>query len=281
MRYVCVFVLMMLLASACRDKIICAAFQSTYILDDSTRTAYFSYVWQLDDATRDQYIASLDSSSSSTPDSGAVVAGDQGLGWGEYYAYAGDYQPTRHNVRKTKYGIVKYEPYWLKNYNMKTSPMENVLGPEKPLTTPEEPQPEQLIAGAETELDSAAVAPVAMDSTGFASDSVAVASAEDVEEEPKKKEQRYRFRYDPKDNFNVEQDYYNKYFGVLLLDLTPEPEEQPSDSLANISNGEVVPDSLATKEKKGLKGLFKKKNKLDPEPVEEVDEANDDEEEDS
>ena len=36
---------------------ICPAFQSTYILDDSTRQAYFSYVWQLDENTRTQFLA--------------------------------------------------------------------------------------------------------------------------------------------------------------------------------------------------------------------------------
>ncbi|MEM9326121.1 MAG: hypothetical protein AAGA85_10715, partial [Bacteroidota bacterium] len=71
---------------------------------------------------------------------------------------------------------------------------------------------------------------------------------------------KYRFRYDPEDNFNVEQDYYNKYYGILLLDLTPPPSEAPVDSLAA---GEVLPDSLAGKQgfMSGLKGLFKKKDK--------------------
>ncbi len=259
MRFGCVFVLMVLMASSCRDKIICPAFQSTYILDDSTRTAFFSYAWQLDDQTRQEYISSL-ANQADTLDS--VGVGGANAGWGEYYAYAGQYNPRREIVRKSKYGIVRYEPYWLKNYHMKTAPMENVLGPEKPTV---EPVDEGEFYASDLAADSASV--VLDDSTSVASDSVVFASAEPeaAAEEPKKKEQRYRFRYDPKDNFNVEQDYYNKYFGILLLDLRPEPEPAPIDSLASDQIPESLPDSLQN-QKKGLGGLFKKKNKEEPQP---------------
>jgi len=257
MRYACTFLIVLLGLTACRDRIICPAFQSTYILDDSTRTAYFSYAWQLDDATRDSFIASL-TSEADTLDSAAV---DSDLGWGDYYAYAGEYHPGREIVRKNKYGVMKYEPYWLKTYRMKTAPMENVLGPKKEISAPEVIDQGEIIASDFTN-DSSSV--VLGDSTALALDSTAIASAEETNS-PKKKEQRYRFRYDPKDNFNVEQDYYNKYFGVLLLDLTPEPE--PIDTLAAQQGESTLPDSLATQGEEGggikgkLKGLFGKKKK--------------------
>ena len=268
MRVLCIFIVTILLSSACRDKVICPAFQSTYILDDSTRMAYYSYAWQLDDITRQQYIASLTGvDTSATGGVGDAPGGD----FGEYFAYVEDYVPPAAKVRKTKYGIVKYEPYWLKTLRMKTAPMENVLGPEDVIEEPID-EGEFYVSdfvsddslGLALSADSLALG---TDSLAFTSDSLAVAQAETA---PQKPEQKYRFRYDPKDNFNVEQDYYNKYFGVLLLDLTPPPSEAPVDSLAS---AEVLPDSLATGKgfMAGLKGLFKKKDK--PASEEETEEA--------
>ena len=260
MRYVVFFMILMLSITACRDKIICPAFQSTYILDDSTRMAFYSYAWQLDEATRDNYIASLGQSASDSLDSTSAPGNE--LGWGDYYAYAGDYKRKAPVVRKSKYGIVKYEPYWLKNYNLKRAPMENVLGPEKPMPAVEESVGEEVQVAQSNRLDSLTI--TSNDSTLVVdpSDSTAVASTQD-EVPPKKKEQRYRFRYDPNDNFNVDQDYYNKYFGVLLLDLSPEP---VPDTTASVEGEVTLPDSLAAGGKglKGkLKGLFGKKKKAD------------------
>ncbi len=259
MRYVGLFLILMLSITACRDKIICPAFQSTYILDDSTRMAFYSYAWQLDEATRESYISSLSQTPSDSLDSTSSASGE--LQWSDYYAYAGDYKRKAPEVRKSKFGIVKYEPYWLKNYNMKRAPMENVLGPKKEIPAIEEADSPEVQIAQSNALDSMAV--VANDSTmaGAGLDSTAVASAQ--EEVPtKKKEQRYRFRYDPKDNFNADQDYYNKYFGVLLLDLTPEPE--PDTTSAAVPGETAIPDSLAADGgglKGKLKGLFGKKKK--------------------
>ncbi|MEM9326543.1 MAG: hypothetical protein AAGA85_12845, partial [Bacteroidota bacterium] len=132
MRVLCIFVLTILLSSACRDKVVCPAFQSTYILDDSTRMAYYSYAWQLDDITRQQYIASL-----STVDTTALaVGGAASGGMTEYFTYVEQYVPPAAKVRKNKYGMIKYEPYWLKTLRSRTAPMENVLGPEEEIVEP-------------------------------------------------------------------------------------------------------------------------------------------------
>lgn len=229
----------------CQDKIICSAFQSTYILDDSTRNAYYSYVWQLDETTRTEYLASLQGAPEG--DSLSPVAAQAPTV--DYYSYAGEKVVPWRVRNRTKFGVVKYEPYWLKNYRMRTAPMENVYAPKPP-----EP----------VEIDSIATAPtdlVAVDSLGVApldSLEVDLAALEEqtVEVEEKKKQQKYLHGYDPLDIFNVEQEYYNKYFGEKLIDRRPEPDKealQATDSLAN-----AIPDSLQ-KKKFSFKGLFKKK----------------------
>lgn len=231
-------ILSLILLMACQDKIICPAFQSTYILDDSTRYAYYSYVWQLDEATRTAFLAgSADSLSNN--DSLGIVAQPKT----DYYAYA-EQKLVPWRVRKrNKYGIVKYEPYWLKKYRMRTAPMENVFAPE-PLET-------NFVASEFSDslsVDSLAVASV--DSLDSLQVQPTIA-AEDTEEEV-----RYLFKYDPTDNFNVEQEYYNKYYGEMFIDKRPKPEPAPVDSLANAT----LPDSLVAEEKGPfLKGLFKKK----------------------
>ena len=88
---------------SCRDKVICSAFQSTYILDDSTRNSYYSYVWQLDEVTRAQYLAQQ--SSGQRDDSPGIV----GQPKTDYYAYAGEKVVPWRTPNRTKYGIVKYE----------------------------------------------------------------------------------------------------------------------------------------------------------------------------
>ncbi len=205
---VCVIVLY-----SCQHRVICSAFQSTYILDDSTRTSYYSYVWQLDEVTRATFLAKQSNAQSS--DSLGIV----GQPKTDYYAYAGEKVVPWREVKKTKYGIIKYEPYWLKNYRMRTAPKENILAPE--LT----------------------------DQNFAASDFTDSLNADLVVKE-ERKEQKYLFKYDPRDNFNVEQEYYNKYYGKVFLDNRP-----PPDTLAQ--NQVVQPDSLQTKA--GLKGLFKRK----------------------
>lgn len=172
---------------SCKDKVICPAFQSTYILDDSMRMAYFS-------------------------------------------PFLGDSLPRETAmVRKSKYGIIKKDPYLVKNYKLKTSPMENVLRP------PEE--------------DTTSVETGEFVAEDFVEGDSLLASNE--KKEPEEKEEKYKYGYRRDDKFNTEQEYYNKYFGYLFVDDTPEVEEE--------EEGLSETDSTASK-KKGIKGLLKKKS---------------------
>ncbi len=218
------FTLLVILLSlaACKDKVICPAFQSTYILDDSVRMAYYSYVWKLDEVERTKYLAGLNQPKSADT-SGAIVI-PQGTKV-DYYAAAGQYVVSTREVKKTKYGIVKYEPYWLKNYHLKTAPMENVLTPEAPYV----PQMDTSVVEVGTivaadftdslSLDSASVAPEALVvADSLPDDSFELPTLARAPPPPKKPETKYLYRYDPKDKaLNVEQDYYNKYFGEYLI----------------------------------------------------------------
>ncbi|WP_370086664.1 hypothetical protein [Ekhidna sp.] len=212
---------------SCQDKVICSAYQSTYILDDSTRNAYFSYVWQLDENTRSQFLAQQ--RGGNAEDTLGVVAQPKT----DYYAYAGEKVVPWRVQNKTKYGIIK--PAWtpIKKYQMRTAPMENVLAPE-PITN-------DFVASDFTDS-------LGVDSMAVAMDSVKVEPA------VAKQETKYLYGYDPSDNFNVEQEYYNRYFGYKLVDNRPKPQPVAADSLGS------VPDSLQTKEP-FFKGLFKKKKK--------------------
>ena len=129
---------------------ICPAFQSTYILDDSIRLAYYS------------------------PFEGDSIPKEQP--W----------------VRKDRYGIGKKDWLFVKNYKLKTAPMENVLAPPK----------EDSIAVDEGEF--VAEDFMEADSLGLPEE-IPVALQEE-------EEQKYKYKYDPADNFNVDQEYYNKYF---------------------------------------------------------------------
>lgn len=250
---------------SCQDKVICPAFQSTYILDDSTRRAYFSYVWQLDESTRSQFIAQQNSGATSNTDSlsdtlVATVAQPKT----DYYAYAGEKVVPWRTPKRTKYGIVKNTHYWIKNYRMRTAPMENVLAPE--------PVSNDFVASDFTDS-------VGVDSLSIAMDSLSLDSlgAQPVEAEETAK---YLYGYDPSDNFNVEQFYYNKYYAYKFIDNRPKPQEQPaaSDSLSSSSS-----DSVATKQP-FFKKLFKKKKKKEeseespPEETDEVETTSDSEE---
>ena len=245
-----VVVCCVILLTSCKDKIICPAFQSTYILDDSTRTAYFSYAWKLDEAERQEFIDMGYGSGATT--NTEIVEDTQPLDTSaspiaeapmmEYFAYAEEYVVDPYPVKKNKYGIMKLPPFIYKNYLLKMSPMENVLGPEE--EEPEIMDEGEFVAEDFVETDSLAEGeeiPVALQD----------------EEETEEQEQRYLFEYDPKDDFNVDQEYYNKYFGELFIDNSPpEPEEE------EITEEEMESDTTATK-KKGLfgGGLFGKKKK--------------------
>ncbi|SNS77594.1 hypothetical protein SAMN05421640_1190 [Ekhidna lutea] len=216
---------------SCQDKVICPAFQSTYILDDSTRNAYFSYVWQLDESTRAQYLAQQKGQSSE--DTLGVVAQPRT----DYYAYAGEKVVPWRVQKKSKYGIIKPAWYPIKNYQLRTAPMENVLAPD--------PVSNDFVASDFSDS-------LGVDSLSIASDSLGTQPAEEV---VAKEETKYLYGYDPSDKFNVEQQYYNKYYAYKFIDNRPKPTPAPVDSL-----GSAVPDSLQTKEP-FFKGLFKKKNK--------------------
>ncbi len=226
---------------SCQDKVICPSYQSTYILDDSTRNAYFSYVWQLDNLTQVQYLSQLATRDSTGIDS----LGVGGQPKTDYYAYAGEYVVPWRNLKRTKYGIVKRGFYPLKKYRMRTAPMENVLAPE--------PISNELLAsdfGVDSLQSDSLSSAIAMDS--ISRDSTEIAKIE----APTDKEVKFLYGYDPSDNFNVEQKYYNKYFAPLLIENRPKSEGLTSDSLTN----NVASDSLSEKEP-FFKGLFKKKNK--------------------
>lgn len=232
---------------SCQDKVICPAFQSTYILDDSTRNAYFSYVWQLDENTRSQFLAQQNGGSAE--DTIGIVSQPKT----DYYAYAGEKVVPWRLQKKTKYGIIK-EPIHpiVKNYQMRTAPMENVHAPEK--------------------ISNEFVASDFADSLGVDSLSIAMdsLSLDSVVTQPvvAKEETSYLYKYDPSDNFNVEQEYYNKYFGEKFIDNRPKPEPKP---VALDSLGNPIADSVQTKEP-FFKGLFKKKKKKE-EPIEDPEES--------
>ena len=233
---------------SCQDKVICPAFQSTYILDDSTRNAYFSYVWQLDENTRTQFLAGQ--RGGNPDDTLGVVAQPKT----DYYAYAGEKVVPWRIQKKSKYGIIQQPMRPIKNYQMRTAPMENVLAPE--------PVSNDFVAS--DFYDS-----LGTDSLSIAMDSLVVDSTATETLVAEEEETKYLYGYDPSDNFNVEQVYYNKYYSEKFIDNRPKPEPAPVelDSLGN----PIVPDSVATKEP-FFKGLFKKKKKdkaADETPAEE------------
>ncbi|MEM6642915.1 MAG: hypothetical protein AAF616_08050 [Bacteroidota bacterium] len=219
---------------ACQDKVICPAFQSTYILDDSTRNAYFSYVWQLDESTRTQFLSSNSDSSQLNVDSAITSPGNPPLG--EYYAFVeANYVPWR-TPERTKYGIVRPVFMPLKKYRMRTAPMENIFGPDR-----KSPLENQV-----AEMDS-----VTKDSLSLAaSDTLRVQPAAEESEQP-----TFLYGYNPSDKFNVEQLYYNKYFSYRFIDNRPKAPKVAADT--------AVADSVQAKTPffQKVKNLFKRKEK--------------------
>lgn len=230
MRHTIALFIMIIALSGCRDKVICPAFQSTYILDDSVRLTYYSYLWKLDKGERLKYLASQ---RPANVDSSTVAAVGNGV---DYFAYVEEIMVPPNEVNKSRYGIVKYEPYWLKNYKLKSAPMENVLSP------PAEVDP-VVEVGEFVASDFSDTINVAGDTTAVALHAAAEPDIVDTFELPTlaraskpkpKKETVYLYRYDPKDEMlNVEQQYYNKHFGQQLyrkVEVAPpatneEPEE--------------------------------------------------------
>ena len=250
MRKVFLVFLTTLLFFSCRDKIICPAFQSTYILDDQTRQAYYSYVWKLDKETREKYLASAYGQTDS------LAAGNAGTM--RYYDYVADIIQPREEVRRSKYGIVKYEPMWLKNYELKTAPKENILGPE-----PEKVKEVESIDTGEF-IASDFYDSLATDSTSIVIEDTLQSRQEPVrvaleKTQSKKKEVKYLYRYDPDSLNNAEQEYYNKYYGQLLIDYSEQRKKQ-QDQLNLTQTDKQLPavsDSTQSSET-GKKSLFKK-----------------------
>lgn len=217
---------------------ICPAYQSMYILDDSIRFAFYSYVWQLDENTRTQFITQIDTDDNINDTITAKVIQQPKT---DYYAYASEKVVPWKVPARTKYGIIKPVFMPIKKYRMQTAPMENVLGP-KPIS-------DDFVA--KDFEDSRAI-----DSLSLASaDSLAITPlVQDNSEE--KKETRFLYGYNLSDNFNVEQFYYNKYYADRLIDHRPEPEPQPE----SVASQDLSTDSAQTK-KPFFRGLFKKKKK--------------------
>ncbi len=268
MRQICVFIAIVLCFSACRDKVICSAFQSTYILDDSVRSTYYSYLWQLDENERTTYLSSqanlpVDSVGIASTDSmeigGPVFASTSNQA--DYWAYTAQYKVPEREVKKNKFGMVKYEPYWLKNYRHRTAPMENVLTPPDPEVLPLDTISDigEFLASDFTDslaIDSMSLAGAEVDSLGLVTeDSFSIPSFPPIARmaPPKEKaEIRYLYGFDPKDELlNVEQQYYNKYFGdQLYVKLVKREAPKDTASTAGISS---IGDFF--------KNLFKKKQK--------------------
>ena len=153
--------------------------------------------------------------------------------------------------RRNKYGIDK--GYGLferqrRNYDLMTSPKENVLGP---------PAKDPLFILAEDSLLASNV-PMASDSLGI--DSLQADTIQHIAtlEEPVQTGPKYKYRYNPKFSYNHEQEYYNKYFGKLLIDNRPPPQKEIEINLDMLEvNGEE--DSLGVEKKRKLVPNFLKK----------------------
>lgn len=249
MRKSLVYFLLAIQLVACRDKIICPAFQSTYILDESTRSVYYSYLWKLDEDTRTKYLASA-----AAKDSTNGYMGNSSGNTLKYYDYVSDIIQPREEVRRSKYGIVKYEPMWLKNYHLKSAPMENVLGPKTEVIQPTTFDTGEFLASDFSDS-------VSGDSTMFVRrDSVLLAQKTTIKatNEPVKKEVKYLYRYDPDTLNNVEQEYYNKYYGKLLVDYSEERRQQASKKVSQVkqpqpesNSNSVQSDSTSNQPKSG------------------------------
>lgn len=240
MRQSAILILFILSLSACRDKVICPAFQSTYILDDSVRMAYYSYLWKIDKDERLRYLANQNPP---LLDSAGVVVASAAKGT-DYFAYVEPYVVDPDEVRKSKYGMVKYEPYWLKNYQMRTAPMENLLAPdpvEQPVIEDVGKFVESDFTDSVAVADTTAIAVAALEEDEF--DTLDIPTLAVVEPPKPTTELKYLYRYDPNDKaLNVDQAYYNKHFGKYLYTRVPivEPKEPVADVPADsVSSGGI------------------------------------------
>lgn len=265
MRLPLLLMLSILALSGCRDRIICPAFQSTYILDDSVRMTYYSYLWKIDKEERLKYLA--EQRARTNVGDSSMTASLTATNQVDYYAYVEPYVVPEREVNKNKFGIVKYEPYWMKVYQLRTAPMENVLSPPMPVDTSSVDQGEFVAADFSDDTLS-----LSIDSTVVALEEDPLDSLDEFElpllaqaPPPKPKQEIvYLYGYDPNDKMlNVEQQYYNKHFGHLLyVKRDPVPQAAP------------VLDTPAdsTSASGGLKGMFGKKRTKptqEPDPIDE------------
>ncbi|MFY0686158.1 MAG: hypothetical protein JXQ90_03285 [Cyclobacteriaceae bacterium] len=229
MRYNLLLVIPILfITGSCRDKLICPAYQSTYILNDSTRMAIFSYAWKLDPSTREAFLNETFMNASDSTDSTGMGSGLTPL---DYFAHAENYVAANTEVKRTKYGMQKYEPAWLTQYHLRSTPNQNVLGPKMDIPAVEE---EVVVDQGEFIASDFGLDSLSNDSTSvLMSDSTMLASNDSTfTEEPVDSVNQgpeFLYGYDPDDNFNWEEDYYIKYFGKLLVNRN-EP-TQPTNVL--------------------------------------------------
>jgi len=181
--------------------VVCPAFQSTYILNDSMRMSHYSLF--LND---------------STPKMAMIP-------------------------KRTKFGVSKKINRFRKAYDLMTAPKENVIGP---------PARDSLYFYDESE-DFVASDFVDMDTLGV--DSVSAAPLLAVVEKTEEEKKEYKYGYHPQNTYNSEQEYYNKYYGELFVDERP----TVAAMLAGKDFAQPAADTT-TVDRKGLKGLFKRRD---------------------
>ena len=203
---------------------ICPAFQSTYILDDSLRFAYFSPLWKLDKETRDAYIAK-----------------NYDVSKTQYFASVEPYVAKAEEGNRTKFGVVRYEPNWLKTYQMRIAPRQDLIWKEGVSEDPTDSMDIGSFVASDFGLDS------------ISGDSVILATQDSI---PAKK---YLYGYDPQGQNNAEQEYYNKYFGYLLVaKAAPPNEDLPTDSTGVVTDEFIENDSIQVEKRSFLKRKKKK-----------------------
>ncbi|MFT7034156.1 MAG: hypothetical protein ACJA2S_002666 [Cyclobacteriaceae bacterium] len=173
--------------------------------------------------------------------------------------------------RRNKYGIsekYRFFNFFKKNYDLKTSPKENQLGP--PAKDPLFMHPGDTVDLMDEGefLASDFADSLSTDSLTVVPDVVA---SSQIEEPTGPK---YKYRYDQRNPYSVEQIYYNKYFGETLVDTRPPPKPKEPVVEAALMEGDTT--SFDSKKKFGS---FLKRKKKDKEGSEEPEEAGDTESE--
>ena len=264
MRQLCYIYALLLLFSSCKEKVICSAYQSAYILDDSIRTNYYSYAWYLDEEERASYLASKLKSPQPTDTLdtlGTMVASAKGGEGADYWEWTAKYKRTPRDRRRTKYGIVKNWPLisnFVRNQRLKTAPWENVLTPPnytKPEKTPPPAfqtfQSDSLLAESDSLL-------VPLDSTAtiVQTDSVENDTTTNVATLVKEEDENpisFKYGFDHTRPMQPDQEYYFRKYGWLLQSTLPPPTPTNNKSIASSE-----PDSLHadTTKRAVIKGLF-------------------------